>query len=177
IHPQDPFAPRGLLPTYDALRARAEPRLRLPGHAPDVDQEAAPTRPGRVPDIDQEAAPARFVSAAGSVRTALCVEPRGGVLHVFMPPVATLEDYLDLLAAVEATAADLRMPVVLEGYQPPADPRLQSFMITPDPGVIEVNIHPAASWDELVEHTTTLYEEARHTRLATEKFMLDGRHT
>ena len=111
------------------------------------------------------------------VRTALCVEPRGGVMHVFMPPLRLAEDYLDLVAAVEQTAAELRMPVLVEGYKPPSDPRLNHFSITPDPGVIEANMHPAASWDELVHITTTLYEEARQSRLCTEKFMLDGRHT
>ncbi len=68
-------------------------------------------------------------------------------------------------------------PVLLEGYTPPYDPRLNTIRVTPDPGVIEVNMHPAASWDELVKNTPALYEEARLTRLATEKFMLDGRHT
>jgi uncharacterized protein (DUF2126 family) len=69
------------------------------------------------------------------------------------------------------------MPVLLEGYPPPFDPRLNHFQVTPDPGVIEVNIHPAHSWDELIRNTTTLYDEAHQTRLSTEKFMLDGRHT
>ncbi|MCA9025351.1 MAG: transglutaminase family protein [Planctomycetaceae bacterium] len=111
------------------------------------------------------------------VRTALCVEPRDGRLHVFMPPVDHLEDYLDLVGAIERTALDLKMPIVLEGYLPPQDPRMSQIKVTPDPGVIEVNTQPVASWEELVESTTGLYEDARQTRLGTEKFDLDGAHT
>ena len=99
------------------------------------------------------------------------------VLYVFMPPLQTLEDYLELLAAVEATAASLGVKIVLEGYPPPRDPRLKMLQVTPDPGVIEVNIHPAHNWRELVEHTEFLYDAAWQSRLSTEKFMLDGRHT
>jgi uncharacterized protein (DUF2126 family) len=107
----------------------------------------------------------------------MCVEPRGGHLYIFMPPIPATEDYIDLIAAVEDTAAHLGMAVVIEGYTPPHDLRIQNIKVTPDPGVIEVNIHPAKSWKELVENTTTLYDQARLTRLGTEKFMLDGRHT
>jgi uncharacterized protein (DUF2126 family) len=121
--------------------------------------------------------PGPHESATWITRTALCAEPRNGVLYIFMPPAGRLESYLELVAAIEATAADLSQPVVLEGYEPPRDPRLNSFRVTPDPGVIEVNIHPSRSWDELVGHTTHLYEAARLSKLATEKFMLDGRHT
>jgi transglutaminase-like putative cysteine protease len=116
-------------------------------------------------------------SAAWIVRTALCVEPRQGRLHVFLPPVARLEEYLELLTAIEDTAAELSTPVALEGYTPPTDPRLGVLKVTPDPGVIEVNLHPSANWNELVDRTTVLYEQARESRLGTEKFMLDGRHT
>ncbi len=111
------------------------------------------------------------------VKTALCVEARGGFLHVFLPPVSILEDWVSLVSAVEATSRALGRPVRLEGYTPPDDPRLGRFAVTPDPGVIEVNIHPASNWDELEHNVTVLYEEARLARLATEKFMLDGRHT
>lgn len=111
------------------------------------------------------------------IHVALCVEARDGLLYVFLPPLLELEHYLDLIASIELTAKDLGTPVSIEGYDPPNDPRLLQFRITPDPGVIEVNIHPAHNWGELVHNTTVLYEEAHYTRLGTEKFMLDGRHT
>lgn len=111
------------------------------------------------------------------VRTALCVEARGGVIHIFMPPLERIEQYLDLVSAIEATADELSMPVRIEGYTPPYDYRVDHFKVTPDPGVIEVNLQPATDWAELVRNTTTLYEEAHLSRLSSEKFMLDGRHT
>ena len=111
------------------------------------------------------------------IHTALCVEPRDGRVHVFMPPLTHLEHYLLLLEAIEATAEALKMPVILEGYEVPQDWRIQSLNVTPDLGVIEVNIHPAENWNELVHNTTTLYAQAQLAGLSAEKFMLDGRHT
>jgi uncharacterized protein (DUF2126 family)/transglutaminase-like putative cysteine protease len=110
------------------------------------------------------------------VRTALTVEPREGRLCVFMPPLERLEDYLELVAAVEATAAELDTAVHVEGYEPPTDPRVNVIKVTPDPGVIEINVHPAATWREAVEITETVYEQARLCRLGSEKFTIDGRH-
>src|SRR5690606_2914994 len=114
---------------------------------------------------------------AGAVRTAMAFEARDGVLYAFMPPVETVEDYLELLAAVEDVAREQGRQVVVEGYLPPPDPRINVIKVTPDPGVIEVNVHPAASWAAMTDITTALYEEARAARLDTQKFMLDGRHT
>ena len=135
-------------------------------------------KPSELPkDLDPSRRPEQGESAPWIIRTALCVEPRDGRLHVFMPPVETTEDYLDLIAGIETAVTEMGAPVIIEGETPPRDPRLNKLAVTPDPGVIEVNLHPSKSWDELVERTTVLYEEARQTRLGTEKFMLDGRHT
>jgi uncharacterized protein (DUF2126 family)/transglutaminase-like putative cysteine protease len=110
------------------------------------------------------------------VRIALCVEARGGHIHVFMPPADRGEDYLALLTAVEATASSLDLPVVLEGYLPPYDPAIDNIKVTPDPGVVEVNINPSSSWAVLSEKTEWLYAAARECGLGAEKFMIDGRH-
>ncbi|MBU2985452.1 transglutaminase family protein [Saccharophagus degradans] len=111
------------------------------------------------------------------VRTALCVESRKGKLHLFIPPIPLLDDYVALIAAIEAVAKEMDVPVIIEGYEPPRDSRLVKLLVTPDPGVIEVNIHPANNWDEIVATTSELYKAARESRLGTEKFMLDGRHS
>ena len=165
-----------------------------PVSAPGVERMATEQLPEVPHRRDPLAPPARFESAGEVTRTALCVEVRdpqrangpeaeaqhggrSGVLYVFMPPLRFAEDYLALLAAIEDTCAATGMKVVLEGYPAPRDPRLAQLSVTPDPGVIEVNIHPAGNWGELVDHTEFLYEAARRSRLSTEKFMLDGRHT
>jgi uncharacterized protein (DUF2126 family)/transglutaminase-like putative cysteine protease len=200
----DPTAPTDPLPAAATLQARYlqsatsnPPR----GEPPRISQEglgksAAPGNaraPGQPEPEGFMEAPTRFESAQGHTRTALCVEARdprrangpkaetlgarSGMLYVFMPPLARLEDYLDLVAAVEATAKELGVKIVMEGYPPPRDVRLKILQVTPDPGVIEVNIHPASNWKELVAHTEFLYNAAWETRLSAEKFMTDGRHT
>ncbi len=146
------------------------------GGALPIDSDKTPAAPA-TPDIVPSTPPARLQSAARYVRTALCVEVRAGHLYVFLPPVRDLEGFLELLSAIEATAAALNVSIVLEGYAPPRDARMKSLSVTPDPGVIEVNIHPSSSWKELVEHTEFLYQTAFETRLSTEKFMIDGRHS
>ncbi|MEM1430361.1 MAG: transglutaminase family protein [Pseudomonadota bacterium] len=155
----------------DAERASLLPET-TPGHAQPVlqGQRAEDTRQRMVLQGGTD-------PSEGAVRTALAVEPRDGRLCLFMPPVETLEDYLDLLAAAEATAADLGVPIHVEGYTPPHDPRMNVIRIAPDPGVLEVNVHPAQSWDDCVATTEAIYAEARECRLGADKFMIDGRHT
>ena len=111
------------------------------------------------------------------VRTAICAEVREDKLYLYLPPLDSAEDFLDLVASIEATAKKLKTPVILEGYEPPRDNRLEVLKVTPDPGVIEINVHPANNWQELTDNTLTLYAEAKKARLGTEKFMLDGKHT
>ncbi len=185
------FAEGGTVSLQNTSYIPADPSQAPPAMAYNADGQGNVAAPGQPTNGKY---PQRGESAAWLTRTALCVEARdphrangpksetdnGGKsshLYVFMPPMARLEDYLDLVAAVEATAEKLGMKIVLEGYPPPRDPRLKMLQVTPDPGVIEVNIHPAHNWGELVEHTEFLYEAAHQTRLCAEKFMTDGRHT
>jgi uncharacterized protein (DUF2126 family)/transglutaminase-like putative cysteine protease len=156
VIPIDPFAARAALPSRDVLLRDRRQSVTL------------------LPPSFQSSAPAEVF---GSVRTAIAIEPRDGHLCVFMPPLYDAEDYAALAAAVEEAAKITGHPVHIEGYLPPPDSRFNFIKVTPDPGVIEVNIQPASSWDEAVNITETLYEEARQARLGTEKFMVDGRHT
>jgi uncharacterized protein (DUF2126 family) len=167
------------------------PLASLPEILPEDDEPSIPQDPFDRRDALGKRKPAKSAQAAKHakpkalppgasrevIKRALCVEARKGRLNVFLPPVDSLEDFISLVGAIETTAQALGVRVRLEGYPPPEDPRLGRFAVTPDPGVIEVNIHPAGNWDELKHHVETLYEEARATRLGTEKFMLDGRHT
>ncbi|MDX2156153.1 MAG: transglutaminase family protein [Hyphomicrobiaceae bacterium] len=155
MQPRDPFEPAPPLPERHTLLQRRRA----------VTLEAPPPPASGPSEI------------YGSVRTALAVEPRDGHLCVFMPPLGDAEDYAALVSAIEETARETKLAVHVEGYPPPPDPRLNVIKVTPDPGVIEVNVQPSTTWDEALAITTTLYEEARLSRLGTEKFMLDGRHT
>jgi uncharacterized protein (DUF2126 family)/transglutaminase-like putative cysteine protease len=166
INEADPTEPRGPLhdlaePPRPATAARVQPMAHFA-----ADETIIQDR------VEQE-----LGDLSGAVRTAISVEPRDGRLCVFMPPVERLEDYLELVAAAEAAARDIGLPVHIEGYPPPHDPRLNVIRVAPDPGVLEVNIHPAASWDDCVSITTGVYEEARQSRLGADKFMIDGKHT
>jgi uncharacterized protein (DUF2126 family)/transglutaminase-like putative cysteine protease len=152
--------------------------------APFADRIRLPSRPARRMDLFQRNPPADPLPALSCtaetakelIRPSLCVQAREGRLHVFLPYAPKLADYLDLLAAVEDTCQHLHKPVWLEGYPPPSDPRLRSFSITPDPGVLEVNLPPASNWDELENINTLLFEEARKNKLTAEKFAYDGTH-
>ncbi|WP_172123910.1 MULTISPECIES: transglutaminase family protein [unclassified Devosia] len=168
---QDPGAPRAPLPPAHAIL----PHAAHPGLSADPRAQTAAefTAAGEQQDRTEQV----ISEIKGEVRTAVTAEIRDNRLCVFLPPVETLEDYLGLVAATEAAAREVGQPVHLEGYGPPTDPRLNVIRVAPDPGVIEVNIHPANNWDECVATTTAVYEEARHSRLGADKFMIDGRHT
>jgi uncharacterized protein (DUF2126 family)/transglutaminase-like putative cysteine protease len=166
---------------YVNIADPTEPRGPLPGSGEDKSDEkqdrASPRAPFAAAEPGQERIEQKPGELGGVVRTALAVEHRDGNLCVFMPPTERVEDYLEIVAVVEAAARKLGMPVRLEGYGPPTDPRINAIHVSPDPGVIEVNIHPAGNWEECVATTDAIYEEARQARLGADKFMIDGRHT
>ncbi|MBZ9699668.1 MULTISPECIES: DUF2126 domain-containing protein [unclassified Mesorhizobium] len=174
IVPVDPSQPRGALPVREAILPMAAPADPQGADEMARRQQAASFTAATA---QQDRVEQEITEIGGAVRTALSVEPREGRLCVFMPPVEALEDYLELVAAAENAAKAIRLPVHIEGYGPPHDPRLNVIRVAPDPGVIEVNIHPAANWQDCVATTTAIYEEARQTRLGADKFMIDGRHT
>jgi uncharacterized protein (DUF2126 family)/transglutaminase-like putative cysteine protease len=161
IHEADPSIPRQPLPEAIIPAGRAMPESSF--------KAGDAANPGRIEQTLGE--------IGGAVRTAVSVEARDGRLCVFMPPVEKIEDYLELVAAAENAATALGLAVHIEGYAPPHDERINVIRVAPDPGVIEVNIHPAASWKETVATTAAIYEEARQSRLGADKFMIDGRHT
>ena len=165
VVPMDPLAPRNDLPEPEELLANKAQHPRQAGEF-----SADPT-------IQQERVEQEISEIDGEVRTAVTVEVRHGTCYVFLPPVEKLEDWLELVAAAEEAAAETGLPVQIEGYSPPDDPRLNVIRVAPDPGVIEVNIHPASSWKNCVATTEAVYEEARRSRLGADKFMIDGRHT
>mgnify|MGYP003639896833 FL=1 len=167
---QDPGAPRGALPDPEEILARQKTGL-------EADPRAQTTADFTAATEQQDRTEQEISEIEGEVRTAVTAEIRDHRLCVFLPPVERLEDYLELITAVEAAARHVGQPVHLEGYAPPHDPRLNVIRVAPDPGVIEVNIHPASSWDDCVATTTAIYEEARQSRLGADKFMIDGRHT
>jgi uncharacterized protein (DUF2126 family)/transglutaminase-like putative cysteine protease len=183
----DPYVERAPLPTGFDFPPRAhpsDPGLRLQRRGLESPESADRGGDGtgrgaggaRGGAVDSFAHPGTHESARGIVRSALCVEPRGGQLKVFLPPLELLEPFVELVAAIEQTASELSLPVQLEGYPPPRDPRLQEFKITPDPGVIEVNVPPTTSWRDAVRQNEELYDAARREKLIAEKFDIDGAH-
>jgi uncharacterized protein (DUF2126 family) len=158
--------------------------LRLPlrsldGPVPVIEPDEPPVDPPdprRVPDeTTQQARPVAPARAVAPVRTALCVERRDGALRVFLPPLPSFARFCDLVAAVDATRVATGLDVRLEGYPPPSSPDAFRLAVTPDPGVLEVNIPPVrsmAEYDALQHH---VFDAALHAGLHAEKYLLDGR--
>jgi len=132
VHPPDQTQPFAPLPSYQRLRFPNLHPEALPAESPsqfgsfgdrsraalrgEATGEGRSAAPAALPDLRT---PQRFESAGWVTRTAISAEPRHGRLYVFMPPASALEDYLELVAAVEDTALEMKLPVVLEGYEPP----------------------------------------------------------
>ncbi len=109
------------------------------------------------------------------IRTALTIEPRDGTLQVFLPPVKDFADWLSLVAAIDAARVETGVDVRLAGYPPPSSLHLLRFAVTPDPGVLEVNVPPTATGRDHAALLDAVFECALRAGLEAEKYLLDGR--
>lgn len=159
-----PLAHEGNLASHQELTQQVEGRK---GDANEPQPKASPNQEGEF----------RPTFELPTIKTAISAEVKGGNLYLFLPPISPFDSYVDLIFTIEKVATELQIPVIVEGYQPPYDARVEKLVVAPDPGVIEVNIHPATTWTQIVHNYDALFELARDCRLGTEKFMLDGKHT
>ncbi|WP_224371014.1 transglutaminase family protein [Hyalangium versicolor] len=138
-----------------------------------------PIDPRRAPS-EEEAEQRKLVAAERAsrparVRTALCVEARGGTVHVFLPPFARAEDFIELITLIDGARQRTGIAIQLEGYPPPSSPLLYRFAVTPDPGVLEVNLPPVSNSREYTELVEQVFDAALHAELHSERYLLDGR--
>ena len=153
--------------TVTLLPGEAPMGFRLPlGALPRSAENRVEPPPARSPwdsDAPLAAAPGNGDAAAGAsvmATTALCVEHRQGSLRVFLPPLANGDDFLHLLDAVESAAAEHGLPVHLEGYRPPNDPRLQCVELEPETGTLRVTVPPVPDWQQECAWLQAVYDEA-----------------
>jgi uncharacterized protein (DUF2126 family) len=111
----------------------------------------------------------------GRLPRALTAEIREGALTLFLPPFLEASSFADLLAAIEKTAEALNSPpIALEGYPPPHEDDWENLSVIPDPGVIEVNLPPAASWESLEKTVSALFLAAEECGLRGTRVLPSG---
>lgn len=134
--------------------------------------------PRRDPPEETQAARAVRPHAPPSprgLRTALTIEPRDGQLWVFVPPLPAFEDFCALLAAIDTARERTGFALHLEGYPPPPSAQRTRFSVTPDPGVLEVNLSPQTSCRDAAALHGVVFEAALASGLTAERYLLDGR--
>jgi uncharacterized protein (DUF2126 family) len=110
-----------------------------------------------------------------NLRRALTAEVRDGTLTIFVPPLL-LPSYVALLAAIEQALVTLQLrDVILAGYAPPPDPALPTVGLASDPGVLEINISPCATWIDFDRQLEQLYVAAQACGLCARKLHYNGR--
>ncbi len=114
-------------------------------------------------------------TSSPELRTAVTIQPRDGQLWLFVPPLATFDEFCALVAAIDTARQATGHAVYLEGYTAPPSPHRARFAVTPDPGVLEVNLPPQTSCRDTATLHATVFEVALGSGLTAERYLLDGR--
>lgn len=150
------FRVDGAAPAADA---EADERLARPSfHAPPKDLIAP---------VDELASEGAYLVCFG--------EEAPGVVRVELPGLPDVPAFVALLQDLAEAARRAEQPaLVLAGCPPPVNPSAAWTTVTPDPGVIEVNMAPAPNVSTFLDWMRELHGAASRHSLSPERYWFNG---
>ncbi|MBX3271016.1 MAG: transglutaminase family protein [Sandaracinaceae bacterium] len=116
------------------------------------------------------------VAARGARLVALGSED--GHVALELPAFESVDLFVGFLGVVAAAARALPLDaLILRGYPPPVDDRVAFTTVTPDPGVVEVNMAPCRSATELHHASRAIHAAAAAAELSPARRQYNGEVT
>jgi len=116
------------------------------------------------------------VAAAGARLFTLGVED--GCVVLELPAYRSVDLFAAFLGVLAGACRSVELPaLILRGHPPPVDDRVAFATITPDPGVIEVNMAPCRSVAELYAAQRAIHAAAVGERLSARRRHFNGEVT